>query len=468
MHGKPSRRQFLSGVASGAFLPSLAHLSMAGADATLSRSTKSPNGWKMDVTLYDRPRWTSHGWYHFKGDDGSLIVPIQSCDMSKPCGDFIRTVTDDLVMISKDRGKSWAWFRDPSLTAYPWGCYGLPSKTHDGKLVAVNCAAYFLSAEERQEHLKRYGIARYFNPRSEWLYTPWPVPMADEIRKRGIYVFANTDEARDLAFSLNGFVCRTSTDGGKTWTTRPIDGIPFNSDEAGSFRNIIITRKGNWVASVFATPNPERRPVSDAPFGSSKMPIGSYALRSEDQGATWQLVTIGYDASGEHSFDETALLELPSGRLLAMLRHQHWNGNKLVDSYLWSSYSDDEGKIWSSPQSTGMAGFPAHLLLLNSGKLLCTYGHRMDMWGHRAALSSDGGKTWDLEHVKILRDDSLPGWTTYPMSSQLDDGAIFTTYGLVKAPMSAAKRESKRPEDQPYVCAAASIYSEDFIKPLGR
>src|SRR5690242_17950480 len=176
MRGKPSRRQFLSGAAAGAFLPSLAHLSMAGAAATPSRSAKSLNGWKMDVTLYDRPYWTSHAWYHFKDDDGSLVVPIQSCDMSKPCGDFIRTVTDDLVMISKDRGKSWASFRDPSLTAYPWGCYGLPAKTHDGKLVAVNCAGYFLSSEERQEHLKRYGIAQYFNPRSEWLYTPWPVP----------------------------------------------------------------------------------------------------------------------------------------------------------------------------------------------------------------------------------------------------------------------------------------------------
>src|SRR6267143_7071189 len=111
MGGKSSRRQFMRGAAGGCCLPSLTQLGMAaGGAANSSRSAESPDGWKMDITLYDRPHWISHAWYHFQSDEGSVVVPIQSCDMSKPGGDFIRTETDDLVIISKDRGRSWATF----------------------------------------------------------------------------------------------------------------------------------------------------------------------------------------------------------------------------------------------------------------------------------------------------------------------------------------------------------------------
>ena len=223
---------------------------------------------------------------------------------------------------------------------------------------------------------------------------------------------------------------------------------------------------------MFGTPNPERKPVSDAEFGSAEMPIGSFVLRSEDQGQTWQLSQIGYDPSGDHSFDETSLLLLPSGRILAMLRHTDWTNRQKPDQYLYQSHSDDEGKTWSTPVNSGLRGYPAHLLRLKSGKILCTYGHRFDPWGHRAALSADDGKTWDVKRIKILRDDSLPGWTTYPMSSQLDDGTIFTTCGLLK---KGTPDEIPPPEkllgdgkQGRYVYAAASLHSEDFIQPLGR
>ena len=434
-----------------------------------ARAPQSAGPWKVDMTLYDRPGWCSHAWYHMRGEDGSILVPIQSSDMGKPYGDFIRTETDDLVLKSADDGKTWTLFRDPGLTAYPWGCYGLPGRTHEGMLVSVVCAAYVLSAEERQEHLNRYGIARFYNAKSEWLYTPWPIALAPELRRKGIYVFiAPREGGKELAFSLNSFVCRTSRDGGKTWINRSIRGLPFNSDEAGSFRNTVVTRKGMWVASVFGTPNPERKPVIDAEFGSSRMPIGSFALRSQDQGNSWQLVQIAYDSTGEHSFDETALLELPSGRILAMIRHTHWQKEKREDVYLYESHSDDQGRTWSTPISTGMWGYPAHLLILRSGKILCTYGHRDDPWGHRASLSSDGGKTWDVGNIKLVRDDSLPGWTTYPMSSQLDDGTIFTTYGILKkaAPGAIPAAKDGHEEDR-YVYAAASFYSEAFVRPLG-
>lgn len=472
-----NRRQFFvrSG-AIGAGLSWFSRSSLAGAPILYpGASTASPDAksWKMDLTLYDRPGWTNHGWYHRVEEDGTILVPVQSTNMTRPFGDFLRTDTDDLVLKSTDGGRAWSIFRDPGLTAYPWGCYGLPGKGPDGNLVSVICATDALSPEERREHLKHYGIERFYNSTSQWLYTPWPASMAEALRKKGIYVFGPFDEGdNQLVFSLNGFVCRTSSDGGKSWTKRSINDLPFNSDEAGSFRNTLITRRGAWVASVFGTPNPDRKPVTNAEFTSSQMPSASFALRSEDQGNSWQLVRIGYDPSGNHSYDETALLELPSGRLLAMLRHTDWTDRQKPTRYLYQSYSDDDGKTWSPPANSGLEGYPAHLLLLRSGKILCTYGYRFAPWGHRAALSADEGKTWDIQEIKMLRDDSLPGWTTYPMSSQLSDGTIFTTYGNLK---SAAPGEMPAPtklfgdgRHGRYVYVGASLYSEDFVRPLGR
>ena len=463
-HSFLNRRAFLLGSTTAAVSWPLS-CGPSGAESQTSGGAASSFAapWKMDITLYDRHGWCNHGWYNKLGEDGSLLVPVQSCNMAKPFGDFLRTETDDLVLKSVDGGKSWKTFRDSSLTAYPWGCYGLPGRTRDGTLVSVVCATYLLSAEERRTHLQRYGIQRFYNHRSEWLYTPWPLSMAGELRRQGYYLHDGTlDGADELVFSLSGFVCRTSRDGGKTWKSRPIEGLPFCSKDAGSFRETLITQKGTWLASVFCSPNPERKPVSS-------LHNGAYALRSADQGRTWKLIQIAYDPDLQHSFDETSLLQLPSGRILAMMRHYGPTGSG--DRYLYQSHSDDDGLTWATPAKTGMWGYPAHLLRLKSRKILCTYGHRRDPWGHRSALSADDGKTWEIGRIKFLRDDSLPGWTTYPMSSQLEDGTIFTSYGQLKKtrpgvePGSEKRNHDGRQDRHTYV--AASLYTEDFISPLG-
>jgi hypothetical protein len=115
--------------------------------------------------------------------------------MRQPFGDFLRTETDDVVLKSSDGGRTWSSFRDVSLTAYPWGCYGLPGKTKDGMLVSVISAPYVLAPEERRAHLERYGLTRFYNPRSEWLYTPWPASMADQLLKQGVFVHPPSKKA---------------------------------------------------------------------------------------------------------------------------------------------------------------------------------------------------------------------------------------------------------------------------------
>jgi len=100
-----------------------------------------------------------------------------------------------------------------------------------------------------------------------------------------------------------------------------------------------------------------------------------------------------------------------------------------------SSFSDDYGK--KLDLDTGRErqnlrpiwGYPAHLLSLKDGSLLCTYGYRKDPLGIRACLSYDKGATWDVEHEIILRADGKgEGDLGYPVSIQLEDGRIFSIY----------------------------------------
>ncbi len=176
-------------------------------------------------------------------------------------------------------------------------------------------------------------------------------------------------------------------------------------------------------------------------YGSARAgdPYRAWVLRSEDGGDTWEMVTMAYDGGG-HPFNESSLLALPGGRILAMVRTS--SGSKRIpqeEKYLFQTHSDDGGKTWSRVRKTGMWGYPPHLLLLSSGDVLCSYGHRRAPFGVRACLSRDGCETWETADEIVLRDDGLttdgtvagkgtPDDLGYPRTVELPDGSLFTVY----------------------------------------
>lgn len=168
-------------------------------------------------------------------------------------------------------------------------------------------------------------------------------------------------------------------------------------------------------------------------------PFRAWVLRSEDAGETWDLVTIAYDG-GEHPFNESSLLRLRSGRIVAMVRIASASKSVPVEEkFLWQTHSDDGGKTWSDVKRTDIWGYPPHLLQLRSGDVLCSYGHRRAPYGVRACLSRDGCETWGVDNEIVLRGDGL---TTdgkvvgkgaspdlgYPRTVELLDGSLFTVY----------------------------------------
>ena len=163
----------------------------------------------------------------------------------------------------------------------------------------------------------------------------------------------------------------------------------------------------------------------------------AWVLRSTDGGDSWQLVTQAYD--GVHAFNETELIQLPDGRVLAMIRAFGGGVGPLFDrGFLWQTVSEDRGRTWSKPVRTDIWGYPPHLLLTKEGDVLCTYGYRRLPFGIRVCFSRDGGKTWDTENEAILRYDALPhgpgpgrgaaGDLGYPRTVQLRDGTFLTAY----------------------------------------
>ena len=142
-----------------------------------------------------------------------------------------------------------------------------------------------------------------------------------------------------------------------------------------------------------------------------------FLARSTDFGQTWG------DFTKRALNNETAYLYLPSGKAISMIRRNE----KGVS--LWQADSFDGGRTWGEPrQITGYMEHPADLILLQSGKILLTYGRRRPPYGIQAMLSYDEGENWDTKHKITLVSDAEDMEVGYPSSVQLDDGTICTAY----------------------------------------
>lgn len=139
-------------------------------------------------------------------------------------------------------------------------------------------------------------------------------------------------------------------------------------------------------------------------------------------GRTWKhLASVGrcpeLTACGHY---EPHLCELKNGHIVLTIRH---DGEGVFT--VSSAVSEDGGKTWTTPKTTGANGSPPHLLLHSSGKLVMTYGRRKPPYGVEAQFSEDGA-AWS-EPVTIW-DGGVDGDLGYPCSVELEDGNVFTLY----------------------------------------
>ena len=160
--------------------------------------------------------------------------------------------------------------------------------------------------------------------------------------------------------------------------------------------------------------------------------------RSTDAGRTWTVLCPEIpDRDGENSkpfmFHEPHVVELADGTLVGMVRYHGDDGRKGLakdgNGYMRQTVSTDGGKTWTPMAKTGMLGLPPHLIRLADGKLVCVYGRRLATpgFGEFAAISDDGGKTWDVAN-EISLAPSYCGDLGYPASCVLANGDILTVF----------------------------------------
>jgi hypothetical protein len=168
-------------------------------------------------------------------------------------------------------------------------------------------------------------------------------------------------------------------------------------------------------------------------------------IKSSDGGRTWgEYITIAHEPAPPEKtgFNETTVIELPGGDLLAIMRQ---DGGLIDDrAGFYRSVSSDGGDTWSPYEATNLSGSCPSLHFAPSGRLLL--GYRVSVLyplervarGVAVSWSDDSGRTW---HDQIeLRDPRGYEWARqlhtpsghheagYTALVNLPDGRIFCAF----------------------------------------
>lgn len=201
---------------------------------------------------------------------------------------------------------------------------------------------------------------------------------------------------------------RYSDDDGYTWSeVRFIQ--PVNDPE---FRGMSVMRmtetdKGTWLLGSH-----------EADWSYKPLITRQYLLRSEDKGATWELLPGkrhgGWHAKGFGRMDEGRPINIGNDKVYFMTR--------TPEGHLWSSTSTDDGKTWSTLKPTPLIhpDAPPMLFRLSDNKTLIAFHHnrhhdldytglsgskkeimmdRSELW---FSLSKDAGETWDEPRLLLV------------------------------------------------------------------
>ena len=210
---------------------------------------------------------------------------------------------------------------------------------------------------------------------------------------------------------LPPWVCR-SADGGRTWS---------------------VDQSPSAVRLPDGMDREDRDSLLFKPFGDiARLPgaLGAafyhdggtvWMVSSDNDGRTWTRHTV---ISDWHR-GETAVLRLPSGRLLAASRTEGEVGGTTPDVGLRLFSSDDDGQNWIEGRDlTVPSQHPGHLCCLPDGRVVLTYGMR-DLAGIGVRVSSDHGRTWDEPQVLVQLEPADLG---YPATVPGEDGALVTAW----------------------------------------
>jgi hypothetical protein len=280
------------------------------------------------------------------------------------------------LMRSHDDGRTWTW---------PQTIFDGPLDDRDAGLVETSQGTLLVSTFTSLAYEPLLNDAK-----------DWP------LEKRARWQAARDRlSAVERQAALGCWILR-STDGGNTWSP-PVDSLvnsPHGPTQLADGR-LLYVGKTLWRS-------PER--------------IG--ACESTDDGRTWRWLAEIPARAGDDvdEYHELHAVEAADGRVVATIR----NHNPANRDETLQTESSDGGRTWSEPRSSGVRGYPAHLLRLRDDRLLMSVGHRRAPLGNQAAISQDHGRTWSVPTA--VSSDGAGGDLGYPSTVELADGALLTAW----------------------------------------
>ncbi|MEW6356036.1 MAG: sialidase family protein [Planctomycetota bacterium] len=199
------------------------------------------------------------------------------------------------------------------------------------------------------------------------------------------------------------WVCRSS-DGARTWqhVEDAVSPPPGPHHPLIPFGMIVQNHDGTLGASMYG-------------WGADPKQREALFYVSRDDGKTWEL-----RSTIAQNLNETTLLALPNGRLLAVAR-------TAGDQHLELFSSADAGTTWQAKGPLSLPSqIPAHMLRITDGRVVLCYGNRCpNNCGIDARISRNDGETWGPP-IRLANMPFSDGG--YPASVQLADGGIVTAY----------------------------------------
>jgi len=379
---------------------------------------------KTDLVIYDRPNWNSYT-YNFPilggvqvRENDEIVIRFDSANSNKINDDFYVEEYQQVVLSSQDQGTTWNRIQ-------PGWPHNMPFKLSNGVLVDMVYPIRLKPPQEQEQRLVKLGIGHIWNDRCRMFWDFWPQGMAAKMKEQGFHVWdLKVGATADDTYLPNGtvatyaptsFICRLSQDGGKSWRdSQAFDGTPYG--------HLVCMFSGSAVLSDDTILIPAYGILKSALEKKNQV----FVLRSTDGGQSFTQHFI----PGK-SYNESTIISHPSGVTLAVLRS--------VTGPIFISHSTDQGVTWSEPKNTGFAGSPLHAICLRSGTIVCSYADRWKSGSFRVTISTDEGKSWHVEHTKVLHGNlpkphtklSGPGqWLGGTGMAQLSDGRVFVFYSV--------------------------------------
>jgi hypothetical protein len=224
-------------------------------------------------------------------------------------------------------------------------------------------------------------------------------PVAGELRATVLWVDRSDRDApwvnqRTLGLRPMRTYHLISRDGGWTWTDRRrFDTSPHpGASPTGPLLLLADGRLGqpfeHW--KEYDDPSPGRP--------------AAHLRISSDGGLTWPQDSLVAADPRDRVFywDQRLAVHPGTGQLVAMFwTHDVATGRDLDVHVAWGSA---DGRTWSPPQPTGLAGQHCQPVAVGGDVLVAVYSHRGQPPGIRAALSRDFGRTWDADAEVRLYD----------------------------------------------------------------